>query len=541
MKKLLIFLIFSALPFKILAGVTFDSSTVVIGDIWSNAQSAGDPPGITPGTNTLQTYTYTFTATQSGSLQFYMRQDPDYWTITDASLTTSGGSNLLTNSNFASPTSYYSIPGVLSNGNVPVNLYIPTGWIAIGTQGLDAAGTLCNASIPYYTVSSCSNTAGFRDGSVNGFDGIAQRNVIVRGRSYTLTFNAKNEAWTNQQATTLEYDSSNFVTELIIAYGSLPGDITSSILTEDTQSSLTKLASSLKAPFTLQNVVINNALNYDCNVFDAKRLCMQVGAAYNRVTGDNVERGYGSLVLGYKANDHIRIGAFTDQSFTSHFGSNVSLNDGTPLFGAYAAWEQNPDLQGFQVRGSVGYGTHDLYATREIIGFSEGGNGSTKLKTFGTSLVASYNIPIKDRFTASPYFGLRYTSVKENGYTENQIDGLVSDPLTFSSLKQSSSTVVMGVKGVAQISEKAYLNMSFGLEQDINAHRGTLSASAAGIDGLTPIEFNDNLNRTRVAASAGTFYNIDKKQRISANVLWTETPLQSKNGTTAQFNYTIGF
>ena len=177
------------------AQVAFSGSTQLIGDIYSTAVPTG---GVTPVANTSQTYTYNFTATTTGALQLYFRQDPSFWIVSSVTLTSGGGANLLTNGNFTGG-------GTLHNG-----INVPAGWVTIGVQGLGSAGTLSG------------NT--WVGGAVGGFDGLAQ-NVVVAGHTYRLVLVASNSSFTNNQGTTLLASAGN-ITELLIAAGVLPAGIT---------------------------------------------------------------------------------------------------------------------------------------------------------------------------------------------------------------------------------------------------------------------------------------------------------------------------
>jgi autotransporter-associated beta strand protein len=119
-----------------------------------------------------QQYTYTVTADASQEiLSFTFRNDPSFSQLDDISLTPiSGGANLVQNPGFE---------GGTTAGQDGVQ--IPNDWIAIGQQGLAAAGTV-DSSNPH------SGSFSWDDGSVGGQDGIAQAVSVTAGDSYTLSF-----------------------------------------------------------------------------------------------------------------------------------------------------------------------------------------------------------------------------------------------------------------------------------------------------------------------------------------------------------------
>jgi hypothetical protein len=305
----------------------------------------------------------------------------------------------------------------------------------------------------------------------------------------------------------------------------------------DTQSSLTRLASRLHSIYNHQALTSNfpNSATYDCNLFDVKGMCISAGGRYSTVENPSSNSSAAVVTLGYKVNSNIRIGGFLDQSVTNNNPTGINLSNKNPMMGVFAYWNQNADGLGYQVKLANAYQDKDLSTTRDVIGTSEAGRGTTSLNARSYVGELSYAFMYKENTLARPYFALRHTSIEQDAYTETG----VTTPLTYSALNNRTTSALMGVKFKHALTPKANLIGSLGVEQDLNNKTDRLTAS--GISGLTSENFSGNLHRTRPVASIGATYDIAKTQRLSGEVLVQQLPFQSTAGATAYFNYMIGF
>ena len=320
-----------------------------------------------------------------------------------------------------------------------------------------------------------------------------------------------------------------------IVFGSY---ITSGPSAVDTQSSLQLTANSLKGVYALQSAAISNGLTYDCNVFDKEGICVSVGGRYNRVNTGDTHATNGLLIGSYKVDANTRVGAWLDQNLSASSATGVNLNNGNPMFGVFGVWNADKSGNGFEARLSAGYGDKDLTTTRQVVSSSEAGAGKTRLNTQGVSAVVSYNLPVAADLTVSPYLGARYTRVNANAYTEATSSD-VTAPLTYGALKQETTTALAGLKFSARMSPECGVFGSVGAELDTNNQGNNYSAT--GVTGLTAIAFNADTKRLRGVASVGTYYDLDKTQRISLNAVYREEAFQKVNTLSTMATYTAGF
>jgi hypothetical protein len=308
----------------------------------------------------------------------------------------------------------------------------------------------------------------------------------------------------------------------------------------DTQASMQYQARQLRSAFNSQTVSANFGLNLDCNVFDVKGMCISAGGRYTTIDNPGINNSAAVVTLGYKVNPNIRIGAYLDQNINISKPTGINISNNTPLMGLYAVWNKEQSGLGYQVRLANTYQEKDVTQTRSVFNTSEAGSGKSNLKSQSYLAELSYAFQYEDKTLVRPYAGLRYTHLKQDGYTEATTDA-VTDPLTIASIKDRSASALLGVKVNRTLTDKATLTGQLGLEQDLYHKVDNYQATSLNNDALSPIAFNGNVKRTRPVASAGAFYDVTKTQRASATINYQQTPFQSTSSVTGYFNYTIGF
>jgi hypothetical protein len=308
----------------------------------------------------------------------------------------------------------------------------------------------------------------------------------------------------------------------------------------DTQASLNTQARRLRSTFN-SSVASSNFANmngYDCNLFDQNNMCISAGGRITTIDNPSSHHSAAVVVLGHKISPHIRIGGFLDQSVNHNMPSGVDMSNKNPMMGAFAVWNHQADGLGFQMKLANAYLDKDVTTSRAVIGTSEAGRGRTDLNTQSYVGELSYAFNYQDSTIVRPYFALRYTNIKQDGYTEDTTAS-VTAPLTYAKLSDRSTSALMGVKVNHALTPKTNLTASLGVEQDI--HHKTDQLTASGVADLTSENFNNNIKRTRPVASAGAYYAVAKNQRLSGEVYYQQLPFQSTGSATAYVNYMIGF
>jgi hypothetical protein len=308
----------------------------------------------------------------------------------------------------------------------------------------------------------------------------------------------------------------------------------------DTMSSLTDQSNKLRQVFNNQTNIANNSLNYDCSLFSNNNMCVAIGGRYSKYDFDGQHNAADILVLGYKVNPNFRVGAHMDQKLNRSNLTGVSLDNKTPMFGLMAVYNENPNGLGLQVKVANSYQDQDITATRTVFSTSEAGSGKTNLKTQNYLAELSYNIKTDDNLISSPYAGVRNSKIKQAGYTESTTTA-VTDPLTYNALKDESNTLLIGIREKYKVDNNVSVFGSIGVEKDFNHSVDNYSASDVNNSGITAINFNNDIKKTRGTGTVGANYNFTPTSMVSASFNYTQLPYQTTDAKNVYINYSVGF
>ena len=308
----------------------------------------------------------------------------------------------------------------------------------------------------------------------------------------------------------------------------------------DTMSSLTDQSNKLRQVFNNQTNIANNSLNYDCSLFSNNNMCVAVGGRYSKYDFDGQHNTADVLVLGYKVNPNFRVSAHMDQKLNRSNLTGISIDNKTPMFGLMAVYNENPNGLGLQVKVANSYQDQDITATRTVFSTSESGSGKTNLKTQNYLAELSYSIKTDDNLISSPYAGIRNSKIKQAGYTESTTTA-VTDPLTYNALKDEANTLLVGIREKYKVDNNVSVFGSVGVEKDFNHSVDNYSASDVNNSGITAINFNSDIKKTRGTGTVGTNYNFTPTSMVSASFNYTQLPYQTTDAKNVYINYSVGF
>ena len=324
--------------------------------------------------------------------------------------------------------------------------------------------------------------------------------------------------------------------------GDCVGDCGSYPSTAATQVSVINIANSMNAQFSSFAMTTNfaNLNTYDCGLFDKNNGCFSVGGRYTDVNGNNNSDSDSTalvMVGGYRVDDTFRVAGFVDQMVNNSTPTGIKVENHNPMVGVSFVLNQNADHLGYQFKLANAYQTKDVTITRTATGDAEAGSGSTDVTVNSIIAEASYQFLSQNRTSYRPYFAGRYANIKQDGYTENNVD----NGLTYQDLEDESITLIMGIKAKHLMTEQFILNGTVGVEQDIYNDSDNLVATATNITGITAVDVNSDENKTRPVVSLGADYFFTPTQRLSFQAQYQELAYTSTSAKTAYVSYTIGF
>lgn len=304
----------------------------------------------------------------------------------------------------------------------------------------------------------------------------------------------------------------------------------------DTLASIRAMGADLNKVYNAQYGIAQQGLSYDCRLFDANDLCLSTGARVTHSRADGSTYDGVALIAAYRAQPKLRVGGWIDQNESRQMALNVTAGNSTPMFGAFAVWNENPETRtGLEFKLSGAYGQKDLSLTRPVVGTSERGQGQSKLSTMVAEASVGYGIALDARTSISPFAGLRYASLSNKGYTEGSD---VFSPLTFAKTSQTAKSVIAGVSLYDKPEGPIGLDLSAGVERYVSTSAAQISAS--GLDGLSAVQMTPVLSKNRPFASASLRYEIDKTQHLLFGLSHSKHFTNSDWVTSATVRYVIG-
>ena len=359
-------------------------------------------------------------------------------------------------------------------------------------------------------------------------DGLTSSNIAAESGTYTDS--GKTYAWILNNVSANLWD---------LVIGLCDGCAPSA---ESTLSSIRSSRDGVTSLFSSYAMSTNyaNMNTYDCGLFDQDGGCFSVGGRYSDVNGNNSSDSSSNAIVavgGFKINDNLRVAGFVDQQVNSIAPAGIKLDNKGPMLGMSLVWNQHADHLGYQVKVANAYQSKAITITRSAVGDAEAGRGDTEVQVESYVAEVSYQFSDGVKTSYRPYFALRRAIIKQNAYTETGVD----DPLTFNTLEDKSTTVIMGMKSKYKFNDKVTLNGAVGVEHDVSSSVDQIQATSSSITGLTPVDLNTSVNKTRPVATLGATYHISPNQSLSLQTQYQELSYTSTSAKTAYFNYSVGF
>ena len=369
-------------------------------------------------------------------------------------------------------------------------------------------------------------------------DGLEASNITA-GYSGDYSYDGRTWAWTLENSILKNGDPSANLWDLVV------GDCIGCVK-EDTIDTIEEIGDSIGTEFSQLShkgasatASFANMNTYDCDLFNQEGKCFSIGVRHTDINGNNNSDSSSSgavAVSGYKFNENFRVSGFVDQQAARRNPKGLKVSNKGPMIGGNLVWNQFANHLGFQVRVANAYQAKDMTITRSEIGEAEKGRGETDIEVQSYVAEVSYQFSDGVNFY-HPYLAARRSIIKQEGYTETE----VANPLTFNTLEDKSTTVIIGMKVKYKLDDTVTLNGAFGVEHDVSNKVDKIQATSSTITGITPVDLNTRINKTRPVVTLGATYHISPNQTLSAQTQYQELSYTSTSAKTAYVNYTVGF
>lgn len=300
-----------------------------------------------------------------------------------------------------------------------------------------------------------------------------------------------------------------------------------------TLAAVSTTTSNLANVLNLQAGSLGGTLNYDCNLFGENGLCVSTGVRTTSDSAGSIKGG--NFIISKRINSNWRAGVFIDQALGNTTVGNVKLAT-NPAMGVFANWNEDVRGYGWGIQTSAAVSTGNLDISRTGSQYSEATTGKTTSNGQALQVKTTYAMPVTTRDTITPYAGLRYTSINNNGYTEQ---GAVY-PISYGSTTQSTTDALAGIS-LSHNFGRTTASISTGVIQNLSYSAGTLTGTS-GIYGAENI--NNKLpgsGYTSLSLGAGLSYDLAKNQYVGASLGWQQKSLLNTSILSVAVTYTVGF
>ena len=242
------------------------------------------------------------------------------------------------------------------------------------------------------------------------------------------------------------------------------------------------------------------------------------------------------MELGYRLNKFLCAGITLDNAISHAMPALYEVTSSNPSFGAFVSLRQREDGTGAKFHVSAATSSMGLMVTREVIGHTEAGVGSTDLNGNGVQGELSWGWKVGENWLMEPYAGMRYMKIERKGYTETSGADF---PVTYDDTAFEATTFTAGVKMSGKLSKQLGVRIGAGLEHDVH---NRMDATTGSIRDLGAFSISSpGCDRTRAVASVGTWYAMGENQQLGFDIAYTGHELDSSSAMQVAMTYSIGF
>jgi hypothetical protein len=274
------------------------------------------------------------------------------------------------------------------------------------------------------------------------------------------------------------------------------------------------MAKPLSAVLEQRQIIVRNALGYDCNQFTAGSVCFS--AALRSTSSNGVKQDAAVFTAALAISDNLRLGIFADVAGNEVSATGIAADDRKALFGTFVEYNQNASGAGFNARVAVAYEDGNArFSHANLTGTGATASGDSRLSNVAAELRIGRGFKVTNTTLVTPQIGLVYTNAARAGYSDTANAGVVTTPITFDRFVIERLSVSVGAEIRGKFTEKFSYRVAASNEKDIsyNVDNFTISGSFgnASFVGLP------TRNSWRLHGSAEVGYAINDRLSLVVN------------------------
>ena len=283
---------------------------------------------------------------------------------------------------------------------------------------------------------------------------------------------------------------------------------------------------------------------YDCDLFDAKGLCVVGGlrqwgfnGAGDASTSDN-DFSF-TLAAAKKLGEHFRVGGFLYAGGGSDGYAGMDITS-YPTVGGFIAYSALASGEGLQARVAGAFKTEDARLTRaNVLGSAKTVSGETSFDTYAVAGELGWGFKALGKVLLTPYVGFGGSNATRSAFSEDVLQaGVVDATFTYGDYEASQATGMAGLRLAGALSDRIGYRLGAGVEYDLSYDIDAFTVQ--GSFGRSTYAPGTEPNDVRVNGSAGVSYLLAPNRSIGLDGYVTESTYKEAPDYSLMLQFKLG-